>query len=96
MPLPASSPTWPRTRPSPRPFGSACLLHGADPCGRRLSAPASAASYEQDLDVELLLDMLTGPFYFRTLFGHVSISQKNTGQIVDCILRVIKPDDVAV
>jgi AcrR family transcriptional regulator len=49
-----------------------------------------------DLDVELLLDMLTGPFYFRTLFGHASMSQKNTGQIVDCILRVIKPDDVAV
>jgi AcrR family transcriptional regulator len=49
-----------------------------------------------DLDVELLLDMLTGPFYFRTLFGHVSMTQKNTGQIVDWILRVIKPDDVAV
>jgi AcrR family transcriptional regulator len=49
-----------------------------------------------DVDVELLLDMLTGPFYFRALFGHVSISQKNTGQVVDCILRVIKPDDVAV
>ena len=49
-----------------------------------------------DLDVELLLDMLTGPFYFRTLFGHVSMSQKNTGQIVDCILRVIKPDVSAV
>ena len=47
------------------------------------------------LDVELLLDMLTGPFYFRTLFGHASMSQTNAGQIVDCILRVIKPDDVA-
>jgi AcrR family transcriptional regulator len=46
----------------------------------------------EDLDVELLLDMLTAPFYFRTLFGHVSMSQKNTGQIVDCILRMIKPD----
>jgi AcrR family transcriptional regulator len=44
-----------------------------------------------DLDVELLLDMLTGPFYFRTLFGHASMSHKNTGQIVDCILRVTKP-----
>ena len=43
-----------------------------------------------DLDVELVLDMLTGPFYFRTLFGHASMSRKNTGQIVDCLLRVIR------
>jgi AcrR family transcriptional regulator len=43
-----------------------------------------------DLDVELVLDMLTGPFYFRTLFGHASISRKNTEQIVDCLLRVIR------
>jgi AcrR family transcriptional regulator len=44
-----------------------------------------------DLDVELLLDMLTGPFYFRTLFGHASMSRKNTEEIVDCILCVINP-----
>jgi AcrR family transcriptional regulator len=44
-----------------------------------------------DLDVELLLDMLTGPFYFRTLFGHASMSRENTEQIVDCMLRVINP-----
>ncbi len=44
-----------------------------------------------DLDVELLLDMLTGPFYFRTLFGHESMSRENTEQIVDCLLRVINP-----
>jgi AcrR family transcriptional regulator len=48
-----------------------------------------------DLDLELLLDMLTGPFYFRTLFGHASMSLKNTGEIVECVLRVIKPGDVA-
>jgi AcrR family transcriptional regulator len=46
-----------------------------------------------DLDVELLLDMLTGPFYFRTLFGHASMSFENTGQIVDYVLRVLKRDD---
>lgn len=44
-----------------------------------------------DLDVELVLDMLTGPFYFRTLFGHASMSRNNTEQIVDCLLRVINP-----
>jgi len=47
----------------------------------------------KDLDAELLLDMLTGPFYFRTLFGHVSMRRKDTEQIVDCILRVIRPDN---
>jgi AcrR family transcriptional regulator len=43
-----------------------------------------------DVDEELLLDMLTGPFYFRTLFGHAPMKIEHTGQIVDHILRVIK------
>lgn len=47
-----------------------------------------------DFDVELLLDMLTGPFYFRRLFGHASMSRKNTGQLVDCILRAINRDGI--
>ena len=47
-----------------------------------------------DMDVELLLDMLTGPFYFRTLFGHASMSLKDTAQIVDYIVRLIKPHDL--
>jgi AcrR family transcriptional regulator len=45
-----------------------------------------------DVDVELLLDMLTGPFYFRTLFGHAPMKFEHTEQIVDHILRVIKRD----
>jgi AcrR family transcriptional regulator len=48
-----------------------------------------------DVDVELLLDMLTAPFYFRTLFGHASMSFEHTGQIVDHVLRVIKRDAAA-
>ncbi len=44
-----------------------------------------------DLDVELVLDMLTGPFYFRTLFGHVPMGLKTTREVVDCVLRLIKP-----
>ena len=43
------------------------------------------------LDVELLLDMLTGPFYYRTLFGHAPISRDTTRQVVSYILRVIEP-----
>jgi AcrR family transcriptional regulator len=46
-----------------------------------------------DMDVELLLDMLTGPFYFRTLFGHASMSLKDTAQIVDYVVRLIDPHD---
>src|SRR5271156_5125755 len=44
-----------------------------------------------DMNVELLLDMLTGPFYFRTLFRHASMSLKDTVQIVDYIVRLIRP-----
>jgi hypothetical protein len=43
------------------------------------------------MNVELLLDMLTGPFYFRTLFRHASMSLKDTAQIVDYIVRLIRP-----
>jgi len=48
-----------------------------------------------DMDVELLLDMLTGPFYFRTLFGHASMSLKNAAQIVNHVLRLIEPPNLA-
>jgi AcrR family transcriptional regulator len=44
-----------------------------------------------DMNVELLLDMLTGPFYFRTLFRHASMSLKDTAQIVDYIVQLIRP-----
>jgi AcrR family transcriptional regulator len=47
-----------------------------------------------DMNVELLLDMLTGPFYFRTLFGHASMSLKDTSQIVDYIMRLIGPPNL--
>ena len=44
-----------------------------------------------DLDVELILDMLTGPFYFRTLFGHASMTLKDTTQIVEHVVSSIQP-----
>jgi hypothetical protein len=44
-----------------------------------------------DMNVELLLDMLTGPFYFRTLFRHASMNLKDTAQVVDYIVRLIRP-----
>jgi AcrR family transcriptional regulator len=44
-----------------------------------------------DCDVELVLDMLTGPFYFRTLFGHVPITRHTAHLVVQYVLRVVQP-----
>lgn len=41
-----------------------------------------------DLDIELLLDMLTGPFYYRILFRHAPISRRTTRTAVEYVLRV--------
>jgi len=41
------------------------------------------------LDMELVLDMLTGPFYFRTLFGHAAMNRRMTREIVDYVLRAV-------
>jgi AcrR family transcriptional regulator len=40
-----------------------------------------------DLDMELLLDMLTAPFYFRTLFRHAALNRNMTQQVVEYVLR---------
>jgi len=40
-----------------------------------------------DVNIELLMDMLTAPFYFRTLFGHVKLSAAMMETVVDTILR---------
>ena len=42
-----------------------------------------------DFDVELILDMLTGPFYYRTLFGHAPISHRMAREAVEYVLRVV-------
>ena len=45
-----------------------------------------------DLDVELVLDMLTGPFYFRALFGHAPITRRTTRDVVDYVLGAMRSD----
>jgi AcrR family transcriptional regulator len=42
-----------------------------------------------DLDLELVLDMLTGPFYYRNLFGHAPITRRMTLEVVNYVLRVV-------
>ena len=41
-----------------------------------------------DLDTELVLDMLTGPFYYRALFGHAPITPRLTRDVVDYVMRL--------
>jgi AcrR family transcriptional regulator len=44
-----------------------------------------------DLEIEVLLDMLTGPFYYRALFGHAPISRRMASDIVEYVLRIAAP-----
>jgi AcrR family transcriptional regulator len=43
-----------------------------------------------DFDVELILDMLTGPFYYRALFGHARISRRMAQEAVKYVLRALR------
>ncbi len=45
------------------------------------------------LDVELVLDMLTAPFYYRTLFGHAPLTHSLIRRVVGYVLRVIASDE---
>jgi AcrR family transcriptional regulator len=40
-------------------------------------------------DVELILDMLTGPFYYRALFGHARLSRRMAQEAVEYVLRAL-------
>lgn len=40
-------------------------------------------------DVELILDMLTGPFYYRALFEHARISRRMAQEAVKYVLRAL-------
>lgn len=47
------------------------------------------------VDVELLLDMLTGPFYYRALFGHAPISPRMARDAVGYVLRIARAPERA-
>jgi len=40
------------------------------------------------LDIDLVIDMLTAPFYYRALFGHAPITRRMTEAVVDYVLTV--------
>jgi AcrR family transcriptional regulator len=42
-------------------------------------------------DIEVLIDMLTAPFYFRALFGHLPSTPATVNTVVDYVLSVVRP-----
>jgi AcrR family transcriptional regulator len=46
---------------------------------------------DHGLDIELLIDMLTGPFYFRALFGHLPATPAMVNTIVDYVMSIVCP-----
>ncbi len=46
---------------------------------------------DRGFDIEVLIDMLTGPFYFRALFGHLPATSAMVNTIVDYIMAVVRP-----
>jgi AcrR family transcriptional regulator len=41
-------------------------------------------------DIELLIDMLTGPFYFRALFGHLPATSAMVDAIVEYVMAIVR------
>jgi AcrR family transcriptional regulator len=72
---------------------SAVLSPRRDSMRAALARGVQRAEIAADLDHELLLDMLTAPYYFRTLFGHGRISARMDEQVVDYALRAVAPTD---
>jgi len=44
-----------------------------------------------ELDIELVLDMLTGPFYYRTLFGHAPVTRRMAREVAAYVVRLVAP-----
>lgn len=41
-----------------------------------------------NLELGVILDMLTGPFYYRALFGHAPITRRMAQEVVEYVLRI--------
>jgi len=49
----------------------------------------SRGEIRDDLNLELVIDMMTGPFYYRILFRHAPITKRMTQEVVDYVVRVV-------
>ncbi|MGO9802841.1 MAG: TetR-like C-terminal domain-containing protein [Steroidobacteraceae bacterium] len=56
----------------------------------RPQPPRARGEIREGLEIELLLDMLTGPFYYRGLFGHAPITTHMTHDVVEYVLRIVR------
>jgi AcrR family transcriptional regulator len=54
---------------------------------------AARGEARADIELELLLDMLTGPFYYRALIGHAPISRRMADGVVKYVLRIVASRD---
>jgi AcrR family transcriptional regulator len=45
-------------------------------------------------DIEVLIDMLTAPFYFRALFGHLACTPATVNSVVDYVLAIVRTDSI--
>jgi AcrR family transcriptional regulator len=55
------------------------------------SRASARGEIRSDLDMELVLDLLVAPFYYRAFFGHAPTSRRTTRDVVDYVLRVVSP-----
>lgn len=55
-----------------------------------LARAVTRGEIRADFDVELILDMLTGPFYYRALFEHARISRRMAQEAVKYVLRALR------
>jgi hypothetical protein len=44
----------------------------------------------EDIDLDLVMDCLYGPLYYRLLVGHGSLNEKYTDALTDLILKSIQ------
>jgi AcrR family transcriptional regulator len=70
---------------------SAVLAPRRDSMRAALARGVQRAEIAAGLDHELLLDMLTAPYYFRTLFGHARITAHMNDTVVDYALQAAAP-----
>jgi len=45
----------------------------------------------REFDIDVLIDMLTAPFYFRALFGHLPSTPATVNTVVDYVLSIVRP-----
>jgi AcrR family transcriptional regulator len=45
-------------------------------------------------DIDVLIDMLTAPFYFRALFGHLPSTPATVNTVVDYVLSIVRPGTI--